>query len=81
MKSMRAKLQVQSVTPCGEGEILNFHAVSKSGAYPEDGSDEDNTYAKFSPSASLEINVQNPNLKGQFQVGEKYYVDFTPADA
>ena len=57
-----------------------FHAVCKSDGYPADGSDEDNSYAKFSPSAELTINVQNPALKGQFKPGQKFYVDFTAAD-
>ncbi len=60
-------------------ETLHFSAVAKSGSYPEDGSDEDNTYAKFSPSANLSISITNPALLGKFTPGEKYYVDFTPA--
>ena len=80
MPKMRAKLHVSLVTPCGDGEILKFHAVCKSDGYPADGSDEDNSYAKFSPSAELTINVQNPALKGQFKPGQKFYVDFTAAD-
>lgn len=76
---MRAKLQVSSATPCGEGEILKFHAVCKSTAYPADGSDEDNSYARYSPSADLTINVQNPALVGKFKPGAKFYVDFTEA--
>lgn len=86
MSKMRAKFQLQSVEQFGNsqgitGEKLKFHAVAKSSAYPADGSDEDNTYAKFSPSASCEILVMNPALFGQFKPGEKYYVDFTLADA
>lgn len=49
-------------------------------AYPSDGSDEDNTYAKFSPSGSLSLTVANPALVGKFAEGEKYYLDFTKAD-
>lgn len=74
---MRAKMKCSSVEPCGDGEILRFHAVSKCGGYPQDGSDEDNSYARWSPSASLEINVQNPALKGKIQPGDTFYVDFT----
>lgn len=39
-----------------------------------------NAYAKFSPSATLQISITNPALLGKFKAGEKYYVDFTPAD-
>lgn len=77
---MRAKLQISTVTKTQHGqEILKFHAVSKSGSYPEDGSDEDNTYAKFSPCAELSITIANPALLGKFEPGQKFYVDFTPA--
>lgn len=80
-KAMRAKLRLHQVSKNGEAsETLRFHAVAAS-KYPGDGSDEDNTYAKFSPSAHLEIHVANPALIGQFAEGEVYYVDFTPVPA
>lgn len=76
---MRAKLQIESVTTRQGNESIKFHAVCKSGGYTGDGSDEDNTFARFSPSANLEIAITNPDLLGKFKPGEKYYVDFTPA--
>jgi hypothetical protein len=83
---MRAKLVVTGVAPgIYEGkttnEVVSMRAVAKNDAYPEDGSDEDNTYAKFSPSANFEINIANPNLFGKFAAGQKFYVDFTPAES
>ena len=85
MPKMRAKMEVTgvevfncSVDGSKSGERLTFRAVANC-PYPEDGSDEDNTYAKFSPDASLSIYVANPALFGQFKTGEAYYVDFTPA--
>jgi hypothetical protein len=78
MKPMRAKMRVESVTPIGNTEQVNFRCVAKSTAYPEDGSDEDNTFAKFSPSGSAGIQIANPALIGQYAVGDTYYVDFTP---
>ncbi len=81
MSTMRAKFEVAGVEKIGDTvEKLTFRAVARSGGYPEDGSDEDNTFAKFSPSASCEIHVANPALHGQFEAGQKYYVDFTKAD-
>lgn len=74
--NMRAKFQVSGVEKVGDGEKLTFHAVAKNG-YPADGSDEDNTYAKWSPSAHCDITVMNPALHGQFKPGDKFYVDFT----
>lgn len=76
---MRAKLQIGRVELHPSSEKLVFHAVPAK-TYPADGSDEDNTYAKFSPSAVLEIQITNPALHGQFKPGQKFYVDFTPAD-
>lgn len=86
MTTMRAKLQVGAVfahknPETGEttSETLHFHGVAKSGGYPPDGSDEDNTFAKWSPSVNLQIQITNPALHGQFEPGQKFYVDFTPA--
>lgn len=76
--SMRAKMKVQSVTQFGSSEQLKLCAVGNS-PYPDDGSDEDNTYAKFSPQADLTITIANPALIGKFAPGETYYVDFHPA--
>ena len=86
MRTMRAKLQVGFVQEHFYGpdksksqETLNMHAVCAK-SYPADGSDEDNTFAKFSPGANLSINIANPDLFGKFKVGDKFYVDFTPAE-
>lgn len=93
--TMRAKLQVGFVQihesrvnaegrydptaePTKTMETLQMHAVAKNG-YDSTGNDEDNTYAKWSPGASLSINIANPALWGKFAVGDKFYVDFTPA--
>jgi len=77
--TMRAKLVVSSVTKFNGAEKLVMNAVAKSSGYPDDGSDEDNTYAKFSPMAEFSIHVANPALFGKFEPGMKFYVDFTPA--
>lgn len=75
---MRAKMRVTEVKPCGDyGEELAFSAVHKSEGYPEDGSDDNNTYAKFTPSAELRMVVNNPALRGKFTVGQEFYLDFT----
>ena len=79
MTTMRAKFQLNRIEQFASCEQLHFNAVA-AGKYPADGADEDNTYAKFSPSATCSIMVANPELLGKFKVGEKYYVDFTPAE-
>ncbi len=80
MAKMRAKMYLHTIVPFSpESEQLCFYAVGPSTDYPEDGSDENNTYAKFSPLADLKITVCNPALIGQFKVGDTFYVDFTEA--
>lgn len=81
---MRAKFKVTGVTPSEydgkkQNEVVKFIAVGPSGSYPDDGSDENNSYAKWSPSAELSITIANPNLWNQFRVGQEFYADFTLA--
>lgn len=82
---MRAKVRVGSVLPMPSGDMvmserLTFHGVARHDGYPADGSDENNTFAKFSPSVLVDMVVANPALFGQFKPGDTFYVDFTPAD-
>lgn len=78
----RAKLKVNSVEHVKneDGDIvadsITMSAVSAS-QYPEDGQDENNTFAMFTPAAYLSMTVNNPNLLGEIQVGQEFYVDFT----
>lgn len=77
---MRAKLQVSSVTDHGTCETIKMHAVGKSGGYADDGLDEDNTYAQYTPQADFSITVGNPALLGKIKAGQKFYVDFTEVE-
>lgn len=61
-------------------ETITMAPVAKSGAYPVDGTDEDNTYARWSPSGQLSLTIANPNLWGKFKYGQKFYVDFKEAE-
>jgi hypothetical protein len=40
---------------------------------------EDQRYAKYTPTGSLTITVDNPAVN--FEPGKDYYLDFTPVDA
>lgn len=74
MPKMRAKLEVESVLKTSYGETLRLHAV-----YGGATNKEDNTFSEATPSANLEMVISNKALHGQFQPGQKFYVDFTPA--
>ena len=82
--TMRAKMKVESVKRQGEKdwpqEVVKLNAVCRSTAYPADGGDEDNTFAKFSPQAALEITIANPALHGKINPGDVFYVDFTKVE-
>jgi len=87
--TMRAKMLVTDIrsfeSSSGEAvcDVLSLVAVGGDKVqhgYPGDGSDEDNTFAKFSPSGNLELTVANPALLGKIITGEKYYLDFTLAN-
>jgi len=81
MPLMRAKMRVIAIQPYADGsEHLTLEAVCKNEPYDENGSDEDNTFAKFTPSANLTMLVNNPNLKEVINVDDTFYVDFTRVD-
>lgn len=82
MPVMRAKMKILRVEKFegSSNEKLHFVAVSKSTPYPADGSDEDNSYAHYSPQGELTLTIANPALHGMFEVGEKFYLDFTKAE-
>jgi len=74
---MRAKMTIVDLVKTENGQQLTMQAISKSAAYPDDGSDEDNSFAMFTPSASVEMQINNPALSGKFHVNQVFYVDFT----
>lgn len=78
MSMMRAKLEVSQVERYKAAEILHFRAVAAA-RYEADGSDENNTFAKYTPSADLKMQITNPELIGKFNPGDVFYADFTPA--
>jgi hypothetical protein len=86
MTEMRAKLQVGSVFAHKNaeqevtGEYVTFFGVNTKGYAGTDGLDEDNTFARYSPSANFQILIANPALFGKFEPGQRFYVDFSPAE-
>ena len=80
MSNMRAKVKCESSNLRETFDEVIFKAVVKSGSYPADGLDEDNTFAKFSPTAEFKITIANPALLGKFRPGQKFYVDFTEVE-
>jgi hypothetical protein len=76
---MRAKMKILRVSQYETMQSIALEAVCKPDGYPVDGSDEDNSYAHFTPNARTTMDITNPNLHGKFKVGQTFYVDFTEA--
>lgn len=75
--SMRAKMKITKLDKLGDSmEELSFTAVGKDGIYPSDGTDEDNTFALYTPSAELKMTINNPQLIDKYKEGDIFYVDF-----
>lgn len=76
MITTRAKFQCVSETRHSYGQegarTYKFQAIND----PE--APENERFCKYTPSGSLEICVDNPNV--QFELGRFYYLDFTPAE-
>jgi len=77
--STRAKFYVVSLTKQkmwngndGIGTVIKLSPVMN-------GSDENKEFYKNSPSGSIELGTVNEDAAAQFEVGQEYYVDFTPA--
>ncbi len=77
---MRAKVQVQSVTKYAHPqETVKMTAVCGKAPFGPAGESEDNTFARFTPSGTVELSITNPDLAGKIKPGQKFYVDFTEA--
>lgn len=72
---MRAKMQIQSVklNLGGYSETLELSAV-----YGGSTNDEDNSFAKTTPSGTIKLEIANKELHGVYRPGDTFYVDFTP---
>lgn len=70
---MRAKMQVQSILKTDYSEVVSMSAV-----YGGSTNDEDNSFAKTTPSGKIELTIANKELHGVYKPGDTFYVDFTP---
>lgn len=80
--NMRAKLEVKSVTKPWEGaEEVVMQPVCGTTPFGPNGESEDNSFARWTPTGNVTLTITNPDLHGKFQAGQKFYADFTPAEA
>lgn len=74
---MRAKMKVSEVVATEYGETIKAAPVCGDKPFGKDGESEDNTFARFTPSGSLQLTVNNPDLLSKIKPGQAFYVDFT----
>ncbi len=78
---MRAKVTVQAINqPYKGAEEVVMRPVCATTQYGPNGENEDNTYSRYTPSGEIKLTITNPDLKGKFDFGDTFYVDFTPAN-
>jgi len=78
-------MQVQTVIPYDPAlnrncEEVKLFAVCGNQPFGPNGESEDNSFARWTPTGSMQMTITNPSLFGVFQPGQKFYVDLTPAD-
>lgn len=76
---MRAKFLVEKVDKYESGQSLQMRPVCAD-QYGANGENEDNDFARWTPGGSLQMTITNPDLFDQFNVGDKYYLDFTKVE-
>jgi hypothetical protein len=75
---IRAKVRVSAVTETKSdaGDVVQESVV----AYPVTGDSEENKqWAKYTPSGSLSLSIDNPSAFGRLPQGAEFFVDLTPA--
>jgi hypothetical protein len=80
---MRAKMRVSSVSKHGDPPTsisLSASAVTGDKPYGPSGESEDNTFARYTPFASLSMTINNPALLDAVKEGDTFYLDFTKTE-
>lgn len=79
MSKMIAKFRVTNIERPYEGcERLTLSAVTDK-PFDGEGNSEDNSFARYTPAGELKMDITNPNLRGTFQQGQKFYLEFREA--
>lgn len=74
MRNLQAKFKVGSVENFGNNNVqAKLSAVVS-------GSEENKTFSMYTPSASLQMLINNPDAVDFFEAGEEYIATFTKAE-
>jgi hypothetical protein len=69
---VRAKMQIQEIVVNEWSDLVKFQCV-----YGGTTNEEDNSFAKSTPSGKMELQIDNPAVRGFFKPGMQVYVDLT----
>ena len=79
--TLRAKMRVAEVARIVDADgSTNQERVKLQAVYGDEGT-ENARWSKWTPSASFDITINNPEAFGKLSSGHEYFVDFTPAKA
>lgn len=80
MPVLRAKMRVAQVAAIKNADgSTSQEQVNLQAMYGNEGTD-NAQWSKWTPSASFDITINNPDAFGKLSSGHEYYVDFTPAE-
>lgn len=74
---IRAKMSVNEVVSSTYSDTVKLSPVMGGSAAQ---AAEDNSFSRATPSGKLELQIDNPALKGVVRPGMVFYVDLTPVD-
>ena len=74
--SVRAKMRLRSITDYGNDNKDYLFGCE----YDEKLIKEDVTFSKWTPSGEFKVNVNNPAVHEQMEVGKTYYFDISEAE-
>lgn len=81
MSAVRAKFRVHSIERSQYGD-KELRTIKMSPVYGGGGeSDENRKFWEASPNGSLELGCVNLEAAERFELGQEFYLDFTPAPA
>lgn len=78
---LRAKLRVSEVLHRkGENGETTMEIVKLQAVYSNDENSENKKWSTWTPSASFEMQINNPEAFGKLSSGHEFYVDFIPVE-
>jgi hypothetical protein len=80
-RAMRCKVEVALVIPGNDEQGRKYNErIICNGVYSEDPNNENRAFWKATPSALIDLHVDNPEVWGLYKPGDQLYIDITIAE-